>query len=490
MCPDPVKVNIWDQLRQRDAQVFGRFLTPAVIDQAAQQSGASRGRGPLNLATLAWLAVSAAVHTTKNFAAVLQLVLKLLQDDAGWVGSPLAALQRRGQQQQQRRRAKKHDPRGTDPCQLSEEAFAQARPKAPPAFWVNLLLLLSDRCQQEHPQAVRWRNFRLLALDGTTINLPAWRPLRDHFGTAGKGKGRRRTQARLVLLELPQARLPWRYALTPLAESERTAAAGLLAGLQPADLVLMDRGFWSYALFQQIAQQQAAFAIRRIAQAHLPRIKKLGRDDELVRFRPSHWRKAWTAAGWPRERTLRVISYQLQGFRPSALVTNLLEPQQVSRDDWVRLAAMDEGGRVVEPGLYHRRWEIETTFRELKVTQGLEGSLRSRTPAGIGYEVAGHLLLYLVVRWLLLEAAAAAGQADPLRLSFQAALQELLDLRQTLLHADAGHVRRVLWPRLLARLASHAVPFRPGRHYARPGDTQAKDKGHGQMRPAHKLKAS
>jgi Transposase DDE domain len=490
MCPDPIKVNIWEQLRQRDAKVVDRFLTPAVVAQAAEQSACAYGRGPLNLAALAWLAVVAAIHTAKNFADVLLLVLKLTQDDAGWAASPLAALQRRGQQQRGRSPAKPHDPRGSDPCQLSEEAFSQARGKVPPAFWVNLLLLLSDRCQQEHPQQMRWRNFRLLALDGTTINLPAWRPLRDHFGTAGKGKGRRRTQARLVLLELPLARLPWRYELTPLADSERTVAARLLHGLQPADLVLMDRGFWSYALFQQIAQQQAAFAIRRIAQAHLPRVKKLGRNDELVRYRPSHWRKAWTAAGWPREQTLRVISYQLQGFRPSAVVTNLLDPQQVSRDDWVRLAAVDDGGRVVEPGLYHRRWEIETTFRELKVTQGLEGSLRSRTPAGIGYEVAGHLLLYLVVRWLLLEAAAAAGEVDPLRLSFKAALQEFLDMRQTLLHADAGHVRRVLWPRLLARLASHVVPLRPGRHYARPGDTQAKDKGHGQMRPAHKLKAS
>jgi hypothetical protein len=79
---------------------------------------------------------------------------------------------------------------------------------------------------------------------------------------------------------------------------------------------------------------------------------------------------------------LRVIRYHVAGFRPSAVVTNLLDPKSVSRDDWVRMATADEAGRVLESGLYHRRWEIETLFCELKVRQGMQGSLRSRTAEG------------------------------------------------------------------------------------------------------------
>ena len=55
-------------------------------------------------------------------------------------------------------------------------------------------------------------------------------------------------------------------------------------------------------------------------------------------------------------------------------MTNVLDPQAITRDEWLRLATT-EVGRVVEPGLYHRRWEIETTFCELKVQQGMKGSL-------------------------------------------------------------------------------------------------------------------
>jgi hypothetical protein len=185
---------------------------------------------------------------------------------------------------------------------------------------------------------------------------------------------------------------------------------------------------------------------------------------------------------------LRIITYQLPGFRPSAVVTNVLDPRQVSREDWVRLATATEPGcQRLAQGLYHRRWEIETTFRELKVEQGLEGGLRSRTPAGIRFEVAGQILLYLLVRWLMVEAAAEEG-LEPLALSYRHALEELKDIQGALLTATPARVSRVLLPRLRERVRSHRVPFRPGRHYARPHDTKVKNTGRGsKRRPPHKL---
>jgi hypothetical protein len=486
MLIDCGKSSVWNQLRQRDLKVFRRWLQPQIIAQAARRTGVALGKGPLNLSNLVWLGLVSALHPAKNFAAVLGLVLKLLQDAPGWETSTLAALQRRGRTVA--RGHSKHDPRGRDGLTVSEEAFVQARQKMPWGFWIALLVLLAESFQAAHPRQVYWKDLRLLALDGSTLPLANWQALTAYFGTASRGKGRRQTQARMVLVEFPLARLPWRYELTPLQESEKTVAARLLQGLDADDLVLMDRGFWSYALFVTIAQQHAFFAIRRIAQAHLQQQRRLGRDDYLVTYHPSHWKKAWTEQGWPRQMTLRLIRYQLCGFRPSAVVTNVLDPEQVSREEWVRLAAVDEAGRVVEPGLYHRRWEIETTFRELKETQGLAYGLRSRTPAGIRYEVAGHVLLYLLVRWLLVEAAERAGLTDPLRLSFKAALAELEDVRQSLLHASRAYVQAVLRPRLLDRIASHRVPLRPGRHYERPGDSKPKAKGRGRYQKTSKLR--
>jgi hypothetical protein len=485
MCTDHAKRTVWDQLRQRDLAAFARRLPPEVVAAAAQRARVPLGTGPLHLGNLVWLALASALHPAKKFADVLGLTLKLLRDAPGWHATPLARARRRGRRRAHTQRRRPHDPRGRDPAGLSEEAFVQARRRLPWGFWVALLVVLGDRFEAEHGAAARWKDFRLLALDGTTLDLPRWRRLADHFGTAANGHGGRTTQARLVLAEFPLARLPWRYELTPLATGERTAAARLLADLRRHDLVLMDRGFWSYGLFCQIRGRQADFAIRQVAGVRFHTLRRLGRDDRLVRWRPSD--RQWRRAGLPAETTLRVIGYQVRGFRASAVVTSVLDPAAVSREEWVRLAAVDEAGRVLEPGLYHRRWEIETSFAELKVTQGLHGGVRSRSPEGVRYEVAGQVVLYLLVRWLIVEAAQKHGVADPLRVSFAAALAELDDLRETLVHASAARVRQVLVPRLLARIASHVVRSRPGRHYPRPRDTKVKNKGKGKYQQPSKL---
>jgi hypothetical protein len=484
---DNEKTTIYNDLRQSDWKAFQRLLHPAVWTQAALRAAVSLGQGPLNLGNLLFFAIGAAWYHTKNFAEVLQVVLKLIRDSEDWPHSLVFQQQRRGELKAQRSQRHPKDPHGQDPTRVSEEAFVQARKKMPMSFWVALFTILIENFEAAHGQRVRWKGFRLLALDGTHIALDHWKRLEDHFGTAKNGQGKR-TQARLVMLQFPQVRLPWRYELTAWTEAERTVAARLLDSLCARDLVLMDRGFWSYGLFWQIQHQHAYFATRRMAGVRWKTLRKLGADERIVRHSPSDWGKKWKKQELPKSIDLRVIEYQIRGFRKSAVVTNLLDAQAVSAEEWIRIATVDEAGQVLEPGLYHRRWEIETTFMELKVTQGLEGNLRSRTAEGIHYEVAGHVLLYLLTRWLMVEAAEKAGIDDPLRVSFKAALEELADLRETLVHAQPDHVRRVLFPRLLERIASHLVPFRPGRHYPRPSDGKPKRARKRRSRKTSKLK--
>jgi IS4 transposase len=258
-----------------------------------------------------------------------------------------------------------------------------------------------------------------------------------------------------------------------------------LKGLEKNDLVLMDQGFWSYGLFWQIQEQEAYFAVRLFPNVKLKTRKKLGPNDRLVDWSPSD--RKWKRAGLPDSIRLRVINYQIPGFRPAAVVTNVLDPKRISREQWVHMATADEEGRLrLAQGLYHRRWEIETSFSELKVVQGLESTLRSRTPKGIEYEISAHVLFYLLLRWLMVEAAEKEG-IDPLRISFKHAYEVLQEMAPLLTISSLHHVRRVLYPRLLQRIASHCVAFRPGRHDPRPKDTKPKNLGHGKIRQPHKL---
>ncbi len=484
MFTDEHRRTVWDQIRQHDLRAFARWLSPELLTAAAAKAGVRVGQGPLYVANLVWLAVGAALHGSKSFADVLTLTLKLLADTEGFASTPLGKERNNAKRRKNTQRRSKHDPRRGDGTVVSEEAFTKARRAVSLDFWRALFALLGERFEAAHGGCIRWKRFRLLALDGTSITLPGWKRLAAHFGTANNGKGKRSPQARMVMLQFPLVRIPYRYELAPRQVAEKTLASRLIEFLLPKDLLLLDRGFWSYGLFWQIQNRKAFFGIRLFKTARLKTLRRLGPKDRLVRYTPSDRR--WRRQGLPESIDLRVIDYQIKGFRPSAVVTNVLDPQVTTREDWVRLTVESDPGRRLDRGLYHRRWEIETTFFELKVSQGMKTSLRSRTPEGIRYEVAGHVLFYFLIRWMMVEAATAHGQ-DPLRLSFTQALRELQDMSQTLITASRQRVSRVLLPRLLARIAEHLVPERPGRHYSRPHDTKVRITGSGKRMFPSKL---
>jgi hypothetical protein len=483
MFTDEHRSTVWNTIRQQDLRAFRSWLSPELLADTARRADIRMGHGPLHVGNLVWLAVASALHVSKNFQDILGFTLKVLSDTEGFSATRLGRQQAKDRRDGGRKPRSKHDPRGHCATEVSEEAFTKARRIMSIGFWQTLLDVLVERFQALHGQWTRWRGFRLLALDSTNLRMPKWKSLMAYWGTLSNGKGNYVPQARLVLLQFPLVRIPYHYELTPVNEGEKTIALRLIRFLLPNDLLLFDRGFWSYRLFCQIQWRKAFFAIRQVKTAKLKPFQRLGYRDWLVRWTPQD--KALRRRGYPASMLLRLIGYQIKGFRPSAVVTTVLDPKTLSRDDFVRLATTDPDHRLA-PGLYHRRWEIETTFAELKVIQGLKKPLRSRTPEGIRYEVAGHLILYFLIRALIVEAAVAHGH-EPLRLSFTHALQEVQDLRPALITASPCRVSRVLLPRLLKRIAEHIVPERPGRHYDRPHDTEIKIFSKGKIKLPSKL---
>jgi len=504
MFRDEHRCKVREEICQRDLQAFADILPPEVFAAAAAQAGITVGAGPLCWPNMVWLGVASALHFTKAFADVLGFTLKLLTltpgcSSWGWSRQQKAAKRRKPH----RGRRSKHDPFGGDPTVVSDAAFSKARQAMPLEYWMALLLVLGQRFQTRHDERIRYKGFRLLAIDGSCFSLSSYQALIAHYGTAKNGSKRRKkrvsakqlakgnetVQARMVMLQFPLVRLPYRYEISPLAVGEKELAGRLLTGLQAEDLVLMDRGFWSFELFWAVQNQGAFFGTRMVKGPRWSTIRKLGPGDRIARWTPSETSRAkWKTRDLPKAIDLRIINYQIPGFRATAIVTNVNDPRRLSREDWIRLAADCESGRGLQPGLYHRRWEIETTFRELKVTQKMKGGLRGRTPKAIEYEIAGHLLLYLLVRWLMVEAAVEHGFA-PQRISIKHALEELHHLHQEMVKANRQRIVCVLLPLLLARIAEHLVEARPGRHFPRPNDTKTKNKGYGQRQRPAKLAA-
>lgn len=77
--------------------------------------------------------------------------------------------------------------------------------------------------------------------------------------------------------------------------------------------------------------------------------------------------------------------------------------------------------------LYHRRWEIETAYCELKSTILGGRVLRSRYPTGVEQEVWALLTAYQVLRTAMADALLDRPDIDPDRASFTTALRTARD---------------------------------------------------------------
>ena len=84
-----------------------------------------------------------------------------------------------------------------------------------------------------------------------------------------------------------------------------------------------------------------------------------------------------------------MIRYQRKGFRPSHLITSLLD-----------VAAYPHAEL---ENLYHERWRHETIHREWKYTLAMS-NLRSLTPKGIRKEIYVQLTINNALRWIMVEA--------------------------------------------------------------------------------------
>ena len=198
-------------------------------------------------------------------------------------------------------------------------------------------------------------------------------------------------------------------AVGPCTTSEQALARRVVGTLRPGMLVLADRGFYGFRLWEQARAGGADLLWRAKSNHVLPILERLADGSyrstlhEIVgtRRRPE---------GIP----VRVIEYALEDDRsesgpPYRLLTTILDPASAPARE---LAAA-----------YAQRWELETVLDELKTHQrGPRLVLRSKLPAGVIQELYGYLCVHYAIRWLM-HTVALEADTDPDRLSFTRTLR-------------------------------------------------------------------
>lgn len=254
---------------------------------------------------------------------------------------------------------------------------------------------------------------RLVAIDGTCLDVADTLVNDAHFGRAGVSKGERAAfpQARVVALIECGTHVMFDAEVGPYTTSEVALAGPLLDRLEPGMVALADRGFGGFALWARAAAtgadllwrfKESSTGLRPHLLSDLPDGSWLARIDP-----PKAMRSTVDSL------TVRVIDYTIDDGRESEatyrLFTTILDPEEATAQD-LALA-------------YAQRWEIESVFDELKTHQrGPKMVLRSKSPALVLQEIWGYLCCHYAIRTLMAETAATGGR-DPDQVSFVAALR-------------------------------------------------------------------
>jgi hypothetical protein len=256
--------------------------------------------------------------------------------------------------------------------------------------------------------SVRWCGLLVCAIDGTILTVPDGAAnLTGYTKQAGNHGGTGYPLLRMVTLVACGTRSIVDAVFGPISTGENGYARRLARSLHTGMIVLLDRGFDDAKLIAHLAATGAHLLVRLQARRRLPVLRHYPDGSFLSQIGGTRIRVVQC------EITIATSAGRHTGaYR---LATTLLDHRRYPAADLV--------------SLYHRRWEIETTYLELKSSILGGRVLRARTPAGIAQEVYALLVTYQILRIAITDAIDTAGHGvDPDRGSFTVALHAARDL--------------------------------------------------------------
>jgi Insertion element 4 transposase N-terminal/Transposase DDE domain len=357
------------------AKFFPQEKVAAVLEETGRASVRERD---LPAHVVVYYVIALALYMRSSYREVLRCLLEGVQ----WLLDPSAVVKVAGKSGISQARSRL----GSEPLQKLYEAIV-----APIA--------------EKRTKGAWYREWRLISLDGSTLDTADTLENEKAFGRPGASRGSSAfPQIRFVALLENGTHVLWAARMSKYRTDEITLAQDVVLALGKGMLCLADRFFPGYKLWRKAAHTGAELLWRTRQNARLDVDQRLPDGSYLSRIYASTSDRRNQRKGI----VVRVIDYRLKDVQDAEpiyrLITTILDPTQAPAKE---LAA-----------LYHERWEIETALDELKThLRGAQIVLRSKTPELVKQEFWGLLMAHYAIRGLMHEAALKADE-DPDRLSF------------------------------------------------------------------------
>lgn len=350
---------------------------------------------------------------------------------------------------------------------VSKSAVAQARQRTGYAPLAWLFHESADAWSRQDAPSYAFKGLNLLAMDGTILRTTDSPANREHFGAQVylSGKLASYPQVRAVTLTSIPTHLIRDIEFGRYDTNEMLYAKQLVPRIPDDSITVFDKGFLAAEILCGLTTcgQNRHFVIPAKANTRWDVIEGKP-DDATVRMRvsPQARKKCPELPEFWEARAIRTIDSR---GRERVLLTSLRDRRRFKPAD---IAAC-----------YTRRWQIETSYRELKQSMlGMELTLRSQTVDGVYQEIWGALIAYNLIRLEMAKAALEAKIA-PTDISFIRAFHtiqyELMWAAATRSHGKLPALLQRLRERLKAlpnekrpaRLCARVVKSRPSRYTVR-----------------------
>lgn len=239
---------------------------------------------------------------------------------------------------------------------VTKSAFTQARKKLKYEAFVELNQVQTTYFYQFlRPQI--WYGWRLMAVDGSTVQVPNTPENLEHFGAWQPARGGPCPMDRVSqMFDVLNDVITLDALIVPKSVGERELAAKHFAHLRSKDLVLLDRGYPAFWLFALILNKEAQFCARMKLSGWdvVKRFVASGLSEQTVVVQPTY-----AACRECRERklsvkplTLRLIRIELDNGDIEVLATSLLDSEAYPASLFKEL--------------YHQRWPVEEQYKVIK----------------------------------------------------------------------------------------------------------------------------
>ncbi len=240
-----------------------------------------------------------------------------------------------------------------EPVRVTKSAFSQRRVQFKPEAFIEL----NDNLVQTFygdGDYKKWKGYRLIAIDGSNLNLPKSKETMEYFGGVSN-----HTESIYPMGSISTSfdilnEVIIEPIIGPYRASEYSHAVQHLKKFQEKDLIIFDRGYGATWLFYLLKTRKIDYVVR-ISRTLFPEFWEMPHTSKIINISscPEKSKEQLKKLGIEfKPFSIRLVKVKLDNGETEVLVTSLMNKQRLSNAELKKLYAL--------------RWGIETNYNHLK----------------------------------------------------------------------------------------------------------------------------